>query len=539
MNIHLLFRQKVMTRSRFFVPLLFSGILFFLSSVATPLHSALEAPDEGSRIAEGQELINNGSYPEAISLFREISLTSDSPGTRASALFFIGSIYGNYLDQPEKAIACFNDLILMYPESPAAPDALFTIGHIFFKIERYREAQKAFEDYVVRYPHGMRLPSAKAWAANAGKKCGKGSDNPLSQKTLSALDPGIRVLLARKAGRIDVDSDGVFTVHAKGQSEPAHTGRGPLTFSKSGRNLILNGNTLDGDTFSITSRCGWFSLGGKRYRGALVVHLKPQGITAVNHLDIESYLYGVVPKEMSPLWSPQALEAQAIASRTYALYIREKQVAAGKDYDLEATTASQVYGGLDGEKEQTGASVDNTRGMVMAQGGKLIISYFHANSGGYTESALNVWGADIPYLRSVEDSFSTIQPDNIWEYTVSYKEMGRLFRKNLTGRDVRRIEAQSKSPSGRILSFLVCSDKKQVKILGNSFRMRLGPVNLKSTLFDVFPGKTGIRFRGTGYGHGVGMSQWGAHRMGQAGYSREDILKHYYRDVDILTVRYL
>jgi stage II sporulation protein D len=191
------------------------------------------------------------------------------------------------------------------------------------------------------------------------------------------------------------------------------------------------------------------------------------------------------------------------------------------------------------EKESARAAVDASRGLVLAYADKLIISYFHANSGGQTESSLNVWGVDLPYLKSVEDRYSVDPPEQTWQYFLSYKDIGRIFSRFLSGNSLKRIEPQEKSPSGRVLHFLLCSDDKQVKVTGNSFRLKVGPVNMKSTICNVTPEKNGVTFRGTGYGHGVGMSQLGAQRMALEGFSSEDILKHYYKDVDILKISYL
>ena len=119
-------------------------------------------------------------------------------------------------------------------------------------------------------------------------------------------------------------------------------------------------------------------------------------------MGIEKYLYGVVPREMPDSWAEQALMAQAVAARTYALYVKEKSV--HPDYDLEATTASQVYGGIRAESQRSTRAVNATRGQVMTHDGKLIVAYFHSDSGGHTEDPSNVWNTDtIPYLCGVPE----------------------------------------------------------------------------------------------------------------------------------------
>ncbi len=487
--------------------------------------------------AAGQDLVSRGNYPEAISVFREISQSSTSDDIRAAALFTIGSIYENDLDLPENAVDCYKDLILMYPESPSAPDALFNIGRIYYNHERYRDALKAFDDYMDRYPSGSRKASVKSWAESAERKSRK---TPVIEKTTAptTMTSGIRVLLTRKTETLKVEGSTALSVQNMDNAQTLFQGSGPLIFKRSGKKLLINGKPVDAVNCRVMHHGEWIAAAGKKYRGDVSIHLKSTGLMAVNHLDVESYLYGVVPKEMSPLWEPQALMAQAIASRTFALYIRDKHATADKLYDVEATTSSQVYGGFDAEKESARAAVDASRGMVLTYNGKLIISYFHASSGGQTESSLNVWSVDLPYLVSKEDSYSIEQTDTPWEFAVSYKDLTRIFCKSLGGKSVKQVIVLDKSPSGRIMNVLLTTDEKQVKLSGNSFRLAVGPVSMKSTVCDMTADSTGITLKGIGYGHGVGMSQHGAQRMALSGLACDAILKHYYKDVTIVRVGY-
>jgi stage II sporulation protein D len=236
--------------------------------------------------------------------------------------------------------------------------------------------------------------------------------------------------------------------------------------------------------------------------------------------------------EVSPAWPKEALMAQAIAARTYALYIREKNAEA--PYDLEASAFSQVYGGFDAEAGASTHAVDATRGKVITFEGKPIIACFHANSAGHTEDAREVWGFEIPYLKGIPDKFSKEIPGAEWEFFLPYQTAGKrlaLVEPNL--RTIRRLEAVGKSASGRVRTVRISSDGGDFELTGNNFRIRIGGTELRSTLFEAQSDARGVRFRGVGYGHGVGMSQWGANRMAQSGYRHEDILKFYYRGVEI------
>jgi len=222
-----------------------------------------------------------------------------------------------------------------------------------------------------------------------------------------------------------------------------------------------------------------------------------------------------------------------VAARTYVLYVKNKN--SDKPYDVEATTASQVYGGYDAEVYASNSAVDTTRGQVMIYNGSLIIAYFHANSGGHTEDAKNVWSADIPYLKGIPDRYSERIPGGSWECFLSYEDVrNRLNRHGLGIGRIRELKPGGVSRSGRTLKMKVVSDQGTYALKSNNFRIKVGETKLKSTRFRIQPYRHGILIRGNGYGHGVGMSQWGANRMAQSGFKYQDILKHYYRGVRIV-----
>jgi stage II sporulation protein D len=234
-------------------------------------------------------------------------------------------------------------------------------------------------------------------------------------------------------------------------------------------------------------------------------------------------------------WPPNALDAQAIASRTYALYLKAKN--RFLPFDLDATTSSQVYGGYDAETPQTNAAVNATRGQVMVYADQLILAYFHSNSGGHTENAADVWRVDHPYLRGVSDPFSRGVPNGRWDYPLSFSVASqRLNRAGLNVGAIRAIRVLSRSASGRVLSLGLDTDQGCSVISAHHFRMLVDAKGIKSTLFHIVPGPSGIRLRGVGHGHGVGMSQWGARKMAQAGYSYRDILTTYYPGITLTTL---
>jgi stage II sporulation protein D len=269
------------------------------------------------------------------------------------------------------------------------------------------------------------------------------------------------------------------------------------------------------------------------YRGSLKLIVTGQGrINAVNLVDVEEYLYGVVPKEMPPGWPDEALKAQAVVSRTFASY--QKEANATREHDISATTASQVYGGVAAETDRTRRAVDATRGRLLTYGGRPALTYFHANSGGVTEDARHVWRVAIPYLQSIPDEPSARAPGAAWTAFLTFQQIrDALNRNGLKIGEIRGIEAASVSPSGRITKVKIEHNSGTSVVGGNQFRTITDPAVIKSTLFRAESVGGGIRFEGRGSGHGVGLSQWGARMMAEGGSPYREILLHYYRGLDL------
>ena len=269
------------------------------------------------------------------------------------------------------------------------------------------------------------------------------------------------------------------------------------------------------------------------YRGNLKLVVTDQGrLNAVNLVDIEEYLYGVVPREMPPNWPEEALKAQAVVSRTFARYQMEANAA--REYDISASTASQVYGGVTAETERTRRAVDATRGRILTFNGRPALTYFHANSGGMTEDARHVWRVAIPYLQSVSDDYSARAPGAAWTSFLSFDQIrDAMSRNGLKVGQISDIETATLSPSGRAVRMKITHSSGTTVVGGNEFRTMTDPALIKSTLFKAERNGQGIRFEGRGSGHGVGLSQWGARIMAEGGSPFREILLHYYRGLEL------
>lgn len=259
-----------------------------------------------------------------------------------------------------------------------------------------------------------------------------------------------------------------------------------------------------------------------QYRDKLILQNETNGILVVNSIDIEKYLYGVVGKEIGTSVAIEALKAQAVVSRTYALANKGKSIR----YDVGADTSSQVYGGYDAELaagwEKVKESVDSTRGLVIYYQGKLIQAYFHANAGGYTETSENVWNESLPYLKAVaspEDDYAEVYPYQTssgwpansyrWVLNITRNELNSKIE-NWNALSSNKIEvgeindliisrAQSNSGeetvSKRVTRLDFVGSSGQKSFVKDGIRPVLG---LKSTLFDLTLDSTIAVINGSG-----------------------------------------
>lgn len=308
-----------------------------------------------------------------------------------------------------------------------------------------------------------------------------------------------------------------------------------IKISRDGKNVVINGKKKEGNIVLKGSADGAaFGVKGKTYRGEMkLVPASAGGVTVVNSVSMEDYLKGVVPCEVSPSWHTDALRAQAVAARTYAVYHKNGYRSAG--YDVTDDTRSQVYGGTASESAATNKAVDDTAGEIVTYNGKAIDAVFHANGGGYTENCENVWGSNTPYLKGVAEESSSVV-NKAWTKTVALSD----FQKSMGVGKIKKIElsklkkgpmkVKDRGVSGRVKSFTVIGEKGKKSVTGDRMQSLYG---LSSTLFDLSVKGKNLVITGYGSGHGLGLSQWGAeamaekHAKGQKDYYKT-ILTHYF-----------
>ncbi|WP_168198266.1 SpoIID/LytB domain-containing protein [Crassaminicella thermophila] len=329
-------------------------------------------------------------------------------------------------------------------------------------------------------------------------------------------------------------------------------------------------------------------LDGKSFRGTIIINrYLDSDLTVINQLDLEEYLYGVVPREISGDWPLEAQKAQAVAARSYAIVNLNRH----KDYgfDLCSTIHCQVYGGYSSENPITRRAVDETKGEVLTYNGKVVTAFYHSNSGGHTEDSESVWSNSLGYLRGVEDPYSIGEPNDKWTKVYTREQIEEILASN--GLSVGRLEnitVEERSKNGRVLKVVFYGSKGNKTLEKGQIRNIFGYNNIKSTWFDimsnadstvkvlsdlnelpqeirtvnkyiitaegikeielqnkymdngnkmkVIPTPTGsdqYLFTGKGWGHGLGMSQWGAKKMAEEGFKYKQILTHYYTGTKI------
>lgn len=298
---------------------------------------------------------------------------------------------------------------------------------------------------------------------------------------------------------------------------------------------------------------------GKAYRGTLRAIATDTGTLIVNFVELEDYLRGVVPLELGerPRAEIAALEAQAIAARSFTI-TRLNAARSGpgrsRDYDLVASTADQVYGGYDAERPNASAAVAATRGLVLRYGDRVIVAPYSSACGGETAAAEEVWRSEgEPFLRRVSDRmpgreqryYCDIAPRFYWERTLTGEELDATVARYLSAYarvpsagpgGVESIRVANRTPSGRVGDLEIRTIRGTFTVRGNEARSVIragGGELLPSSYFSLTTelSSTGIArivLRGNGFGHGVGMCQWGAIGRARAGQSARNILRTYF-----------
>lgn len=274
---------------------------------------------------------------------------------------------------------------------------------------------------------------------------------------------------------------------------------------------------------------------GRAFRGTAIVQRDGVGtFRVINIIDMEQYLYGVVPAEMDAGWPAAALQAQAIVARTYALSRLGSHESDG--FDVYAGERDQVYRGAALESQETTDAVDATRGLVLSYANRPVHAYYCSSDGGYTTDG-SALGDLQPYLIAQRDPWEASQSSLHWTARLSLEALAAALKRKRWG-DVGTIQTISPGTpdvSGRLQTVVFSGSAGGTAISGTSFRSLAGSRVVKSTRIDgLVIDQDNVVVNGSGSGHGVGMSQWGARDMAAGGHNAQDILSFYYRGTTLV-----
>ena len=338
----------------------------------------------------------------------------------------------------------------------------------------------------------------------------------------------VKVLLGKHKGKITIESKGVIKVFDVND----------ILIKEALHSITLDTNLLRA-RITLVGQSSPLIYNGSPYRGIIeiVPEIESKDRYIVNVLPIEEYLYSVVPSEVPSNWPVDSLKAQAIAARTYLIYHLLNLNKPKKPYDIEATVNFQVYSGMRKENPRTTAAVDSTSNAILIYDNKPIHAFFHSNSGGVTEAAENVWGAKMPYLIPVRSKFCKTGNNYFWKQSVPQSYIDRKLAYLKIG-TIKNVLVLGRTESKRVDLLEVYGEERVVKMTGYEFRQKLGSTYIKSLRFGIERNLDGFNIKGMGFGHGVGLSQWGSYGMAKNNYTYLEILTHYYRGVQLASIPY-
>ncbi len=359
----------------------------------------------------------------------------------------------------------------------------------------------------------------------------------------------IRVALVQQASQLQISSS--KNVRLRFPSRKTSVVSVPLRILPSRNGIRINGKPTRSSHVIIQSRTGELSISSSQHNrqgsasshpqrwsvsGVLEIHNQGTTLLAVNRVDLEAYVAGVVPSEISPKWPSEALKTQAVAARTYVL--NKKLQANDQKYDVVASVQDQVYTGRSLVNQAIQKAIQETKGMVVTYERRPIFAAYSSTAAGPTEDAINVWDADLPYLKGVDCPFDEESPKFEWEATVGLRDLESQLRK--AGYPVGTIATfipLSFTRAGRVNEIRMLHSKGVLILRGQDFRKAVGYSVIPSTQFSIHRFGREVVFSGRGAGHGVGMCQWGAKEMAELGYRYESILQYYYPGTQLLHLR--
>jgi len=356
-------------------------------------------------------------------------------------------------------------------------------------------------------------------------------------------EPTVRVAILRDVKSFGLSLNGSYQIVNPQTQEVYKRSR---SISNAEVSLFAQGIRVDNEDYFVshlrieTSQGVSIRVDGKikKYRGSIDIFKEKNGsLLVINRLELKRYIKGVLYHEISDRWPMEAMKAQAVAVRTYTLYQLNKNKL--QLYDVRNDIYSQMYGGKDAERYRTSIAVNRTRGEILTYRGKIFPAYYHANSGGYTENVSELWEHNLPPLKGVKSDYSIGMPAYAWKRNFRSSDIQEKL--NSAGYKIGAIKdivVLERNESGRIRWLeLIDRTGKKIKISGKIFREIVGPNDIRSNNYDVVMKGYYFDLIGKGWGHGVGLCQWGANNMAHQRFSYKDILAFYYPETVMVDYR--
>jgi stage II sporulation protein D len=353
--------------------------------------------------------------------------------------------------------------------------------------------------------------------------------------TGSFAAPMIRVLIGEALKEVVITGGGLVIRDASGRTyklkeRATVTPLGEHSFNVNGVKIRAPG------TLSASAVSGPLHVEARPYGGRVELRRNAcGGLDVINVVDLEEYVWGVTVAEMPASWPLEALKAQAVAARTYALW---KMLHSDHPYHVRATVMDQVYSGIPASHPRARAAVEETRGLVLTYRGKPILAYYHSCCGGAVDSAKSVKGTDQPYLVPGRCLWCRDCPHFSWEHRVAVSKARRLLSSVEGGiPKVDRLVPLGRTPGGRVRELEVRGPACRANISTERLREALGYGAIKSARFTVSRRGDAFHFKGRGFGHGLGACQWGMKGLAEKGMTWPRILGHYYKNVETARIR--
>jgi stage II sporulation protein D len=339
----------------------------------------------------------------------------------------------------------------------------------------------------------------------------------------------VRIALAVGVPRAELSGTGLASAAVTAGAAPAPVPDGRAAVALEAGALLVNGVPVDAPGVAFTAE-GTLRFGKLALRGEVEVRRGAAGLDVVNALPIEEYVAAVTGAEMPLAFPPEALRAQAVAARTFAVFKKVEAVAEGRPWHLGATVLDQVYRGA-AVDARARAAAESTAGEVLVYEHAPIEAYFHSSCGGRTERGADALGRDLPYLTSVACGACDASPRRRWSVRIPGAELARVVQ--LAG-PVRTARVVARTRSGRAERVELGDGRRKVALGAVDLRQRLGFDRLPSLAFDVRASGSAVVFEGRGSGHGAGLCQWGAAGLARAGEEYRAILARYYPGTELV-----